>query len=303
MNCELGKKVGYTVRFSDVTSDETKIKYMTDGTMVRESLSDKLLSKYSVIMLDEAHERGVHTDILFGFIKHILPKRPELRVIITSATLQVTKFQSFFNNCPTLEIPGRLFPTDIYHNKQRTLSRSVTNIWKSGVDLAIRIHQEEPAGHILFFLTGQAEIEKACRDLKERVKEPNKSGITLKVLSLYASLPEDLQRKVFEQVPKNIRKIIVCTNIADTSVTVPGVKYIIDPGYVKQKIFNPQTGVDQLEIVRISQVLINIYYRLLHNKDLVVLVELNMVNVIVYIHVKYLMICYLILYQKFKDQI
>lgn len=173
MNVELGKLVGYSVRFEDKTSEETKIKYMTDGSLVRECLSDPLLSKYSVIMLDEAHERSIHTDILFGFIKKLLIKRSDIHVIITSATLQTNKFCTYFNNCPCLEIPGRLFPIDIYHNKERTLSRSISNIWKSGVDVALRIHEIEPVGDILFFLTGQSEIEKACKELKERAKVTN----------------------------------------------------------------------------------------------------------------------------------
>lgn len=174
MNTELGKTVGYTVRFEDHTSEETKIKYMTDGSLVRECLSDSLLSKYSVIMLDEAHERSIHTDILFGFIKKLLNKRKKnIHIIITSATLQTNKFCKYFNNCPCLEIPGRLFPIDIYHNKERTLSRSINNIWRSGVDVAIKIHEVEPMGDILYFLTGQSEIEKACKELKERVKGKN----------------------------------------------------------------------------------------------------------------------------------
>lgn len=173
MNVELGKLVGYSVRFEDKTSEETKIKYMTDGSLVRECLSDPLLLKYSVIMLDEAHERSIHTDILFGFIKKLLIKRSDIHVIITSATLQTNKFCRYFNNCPCLEIPGRLFPIDIYHNKERTLSRSISNIWKSGVDVALRIHEIEPVGDILFFLTGQSEIEKACKELKERAKATN----------------------------------------------------------------------------------------------------------------------------------
>lgn len=173
MNVELSKLVGYSVRFEDKTSEETKIKYMTDGSLVRECLSDPLLSKYSVIMLDEAHERSIHTDILFGFIKKLLIKRSDIHVIITSATLQTNKFCTYFNNCPCLEIPGRLFPIDIYHNKERTLSRSISNIWKSGVDVALRIHEIEPVGDILFFLTGQSEIEKACKELKERAKATN----------------------------------------------------------------------------------------------------------------------------------
>lgn len=173
MSVELGKLVGYSVRFEDKTSEETKIKYMTDGSLVRECLSDPLLLKYSVIMLDEAHERSIHTDILFGFIKKLLIKRSDIHVIITSATLQTNKFCRYFNNCPCLEIPGRLFPIDIYHNKERTLSRSISNIWKSGVDVALRIHEIEPVGDILFFLTGQSEIEKACKELKERAKATN----------------------------------------------------------------------------------------------------------------------------------
>ena len=259
-----GSEVGYTVRFDDCTDLETRIKYMTDGILIRECLSDKYLSKYGVIMLDEAHERSLNTDILFGLLKETCRVRPSLRVLITSATLDSDKFSLYFDNCPVIRIPGRIFPVDIYHSKTKQVMTangpSNNSYIQSAVEVVMKIHcsKENQDGHILVFLTGQDEIEKACSLIRQAViaerededggnqrggdsqERTASSGSILLVLPLYAALSTDAQRKVFmrpealltpqqrSQVAAGakVRKCVVATNIAETSITVPQVRFV-----------------------------------------------------------------------------
>ncbi|RHY79227.1 hypothetical protein DYB30_006562 [Aphanomyces astaci] len=234
--------VGYTIRFDDHTSASTKIKFMTDGILVRECLQDPLLSSYSIIMLDEAHERSIHTDILFGLLQSILAKRSDLKLLVTSATLDAAKFSAFFHNCPVVQIPGRSFPVDIYHSKQHQImgkSGPLSTYIQSAVDTTLQIHMHEPDGHILVFLTGQKEIEDACALIHKRLEqladEQRNSLPHLLVLPLYGALSSDKQRRIFSSCGAS-RKVIVCTNIAETSLTVDGVKYVVDAGFTKQKV-------------------------------------------------------------------
>ncbi|KAK8827845.1 hypothetical protein WA577_007392, partial [Blastocystis sp. JDR] len=161
MHCAFGEKVGYTVRFDDKSSPATQIKYITDGCLVKEFITDPQLGRYTVIMLDEAHDRSIHTDILFGLCKKLLPQRPELRLIITSATLNTAQFAAFYPGAATLSIPGRLYPVAIYHSKD-VPSSNQNEVVEKAVDVLKRIHKREP-GHVLLFLPGQYEIEKAVR--------------------------------------------------------------------------------------------------------------------------------------------
>ncbi|ETW03303.1 hypothetical protein, variant [Aphanomyces invadans] len=255
------QSVGYTIRFDDHTSASTQIKFMTDGILVRECLQDPLLSAYSIVMLDEAHERSIHTDILFGLLHSILSKRRDLKLIVTSATLDADKFSQFFDNCPVVQIPGRSFPVDIYHSKQHQImgkSGPVSTYIQSAVDTTMQIHEHEPEGHILVFLTGQKEIEEACALLRKRLDQlAHDGGVaalphTL-ILPLYGALTSDKQRRIFSPCGKS-RKIIVCTNIAETSLTVDGVKYVVDAGFTKQKVYNPVRGMESLVVLPISQV-------------------------------------------------
>jgi len=260
LGCDLGDKVGYAVRFSDKTSSHTKIKYMTDGTLLRECLLDPLLRDYSVIILDEAHERSVHTDILFGLMKVTIEKRPDLKILITSATLDDEKFSKFFGNCPTFFVPGRSFPVEVFYYENKKNENDFTD---AALDCVLHIHQNEPEGDILLFLTGQQEIESACNLLQKRMdkifhqleqEQSDKDYMDLLILPLYAALPPQEQIRVFEPTPKNTRKVVIATNIAETSLTVDGIVYVIDPGYVKQKLFNPTTGMESLNVVLISKV-------------------------------------------------
>ena len=246
--CKFGEEVGYAIRFEDMTSPNTIIKYMTDGMLLRELLIDANLKTYKVIMLDEAHERTVNTDVLFGLLKSVVQRRKDLHLIITSATLDAEKFSNYFGGCPILTIPGRTFPVEILHSNDDEpdyLDRALTT--------ALQIHIEEPPGDILLFLTGQEEIDTAGEKLHEYVKKLGPKVPELLILPIYAQLPSEMQTKVFEPAPPGARKIVIATNIAEASITIDGIYYVIDPGLSKQKRFNPKLGMDSLDVAPISQ--------------------------------------------------
>ncbi|CAN6449195.1 unnamed protein product [Victoria cruziana] len=247
----LGEEVGYAIRFEDRTSQRTCIKYLTDGVLLRESLSDPALNHYSVIILDEAHERSLNTDILLGLMKRLIKIRPtNLKVLVTSATLDGAKVSNFFSGCPVLTIPGKLFPVEIHYSKE-----TPTSFLEASIRTALDIHVREPPGDILLFMTGQDDIEKTVRKLEERVATMEEgSCMDVIILPLHGSLPPEMQVRVFLPAPPNCRRIIVATNIAETSLTVDGVVYVIDAGYVKQRQYNPSTGMYSLDIVKISRV-------------------------------------------------
>ena len=246
--CRLGEEVGYAIRFEDCTSPETVIKYMTDGMLLREALLDDLLSQYVLIMLDEAHERTIHTDVLFGLLKKCCAKRPDLKIIVTSATLDAEKFSSYFMNCPIFTIPGRTFPVEVMYTKAPE-----SDYMDAALITVMQIHLTEPEGDILLFLTGQEEIDAACQTLFERMKGLGPSVPDLHVLPVYSSLPSEMQTRIFEPAPPGSRKVIVATNIAEASLTIDGIFYVVDPGFAKQKVFNPKIGMDSLVVAPISQ--------------------------------------------------
>ncbi|KAH0464603.1 hypothetical protein IEQ34_007389 [Dendrobium chrysotoxum] len=238
VGAQLGEEVGYAIRFEDRTSDKTCIKYLTDGVLLRESLSNPRLDQYSVIILDEAHERSLNTDILLGLMKRLVKMRSSnLKVLITSATLDGVKVSKFFSDCPILNVPGQLFPVEKLYSSERP-----KNYIESSIRTALDIHSREPPGDILIFMTGQDEIDKMVSKLEEKIQNLEEGSCM------------DALVRVFSPAPQNCRRIIVATNIAETSLTVDGVVYVIDTGYVKQRQYNPSTGMYSLDVVQISRV-------------------------------------------------
>ena len=248
VGCTLGKEVGYTIRFEDCTSPETKIKYMTDGMLLRECLLDPDMKQYSVILLDEAHERTVSTDVLFGLLKKAIKRRPDLKIIVTSATLDAEKFSAYFYNCPIFSIPGRTFPVEILYTKEPE-----SDYLDAALITVMQIHITEPPGDILLFLTGQEEIDTSCEILFERMKALGSTVPELIILPVYSTLPSEQQSRIFEPAPEGARKVVIATNIAETSITIDGIYYVIDPGFVKQNCYDAKSGMDQLVVMPISQ--------------------------------------------------
>lgn len=257
LDVELGEEVGYSIRFENMTSDKTVLKYMTDGMLLREAMEDHQLSRYSCIILDEAHERTLATDILMGMLKQLCERRSDLKLIIMSATLDAEKFQSYFNSAPLLAVPGRTFPVEIYYTPE---------FQRDYLDAAIRtvlqIHATEGEGDILLFLNGEEEIEDACKKISlegdQLVREEGCGPLS--VYPLYGSLPPYMQQRIFEKAPAPFkkggrpgRKIIVSTNIAETSLTIDGIVYVVDPGFSKQKVYNPRIRVESLLVSPISK--------------------------------------------------
>ncbi|BEI83566.1 hypothetical protein CcaverHIS002_0401700 [Cutaneotrichosporon cavernicola] len=248
MGVRLGQECGYSVRFEDMTCDKTVLKYMTDGMLLREFLTDPELSTYSAIIIDEAHERTLSTDILFGLVKDIARFRPELKLLISSATMNAQKFSAFFDEAPIFDVPGRRFPVDMFYTQQPE-----ANYIHAAVTTILQIHTTQPKGDILLFLTGQDEIEACEENLKETMYALGDKVPELIVAPIYANLPTELQTKIFEPTPEGARKVVLATNIAETSITIDGVVYVIDPGFVKQNNYNPKTGMSSLVVEPISR--------------------------------------------------
>lgn len=257
MDVELGQQVGYTIRFEDVTSDKTVLRYMTDGMLLREAMYDPTLSRYQCIILDEAHERTLATDILLGLCKTLCQSRPDLKLVVMSATLDAEKFQSYFENAPLLSVPGRTHPVEIYYTPEYQEDYLV-----SAIRTVLQIHANEPAGDILVFLTGEEEIEEACRKISYEAEQMiREQGVgPLNVYPLYGSLPPYQQQQIFEPAPEPFtpegkpgRKVIVSTNIAETSLTIDGIVYVVDTGFSKQKVYNPRIRLESLLVAPISQ--------------------------------------------------
>ncbi|KAF5646263.1 ATP-dependent RNA helicase [Fusarium sp. NRRL 25303] len=263
VGCELGKEVGYSIRFEDVTSASTKIKFLTDGLLIREALVDPLLTRYSVIMVDEAHERSISTDVLLGLLKKIRRKRPELRIIISSATLQAKEFLEFFtrssddqpnktdkkDNIGTIvSLEGRTYPIDILY-----LESPAESYVEKAIDVVFDIHTQEGEGDILVFLTGREEIDNAIQAVSERMLDLGSKHGPLMPLPLYAGLSTEQQMYVFDKLPEGTRKVVFSTNIAEASVTIDGIVFVVDSGFVKLRAYDPRTGIESLTATAVSK--------------------------------------------------
>lgn len=250
----VGEYVGYTVRFEDVTSKKTKIKFLTDGMLLREAIADRLLLEYNVVILDEAHERTIHTDVLFGIVKKAQKVREDrrlapLKILIMSATMDVDHFSKYFNNCQAVYLEGRTHAVNMYYT-----TKPHDDYQSSCVATFFKIHKEAPWDHdVLIFLTGQEEIEACAHQIRLLSKDPEVEGPPVKVCTLYAAQPGLQQMYVFHPAPQGTRKVVISTNIAETSVTITGIKYVIDGGMVKSRTFHPSTGLELLKVQRISQ--------------------------------------------------
>ncbi|XP_057814918.2 pre-mRNA-splicing factor ATP-dependent RNA helicase DEAH1 isoform X2 [Cryptomeria japonica] len=248
MGVKLGHEVGYSIRFEDCTSEKTILKYMTDGMLLREFLGEPDLASYSVMMVDEAHERTVSTDVLFGLVKDISRFRPDIKLLISSATLDAEKFSEYFDMAPIFKIPGRRFPVEIHFTKSPE-----ADYLEAAIVTVLQIHVTQQSGDVLVFFTGQEEIEAAEEILKHRTRGLGTKISEMIICPIYANLPSDMQAKIFDPTPEGARKVILATNIAETSLTIDGIKYVIDPGFCKQKSYNPRSGMESLIVTPISK--------------------------------------------------
>ncbi|KAG0353783.1 putative ATP-dependent RNA helicase dhr2 [Podila minutissima] len=255
----IGQKVGYSIRFDDTSSKDSLIKYMTDGIMLRELLSDRLLLRYSVIILDEAHERTLRTDILFGMVKSIQKKRADmiqagrrdiqpLKIVIMSATLDAEKFSEYFYNAKIMYISGRMFPVKILNTVEPQ-----SDYVDSALVTAFQIHQDEAPGDILIFLTGQEEIESLEKLIEEYAVDLPPTVGKLIPCPIFAAQDSATQQKIFEPAPHGTRKVILATNIAETSITIPNIRYVVDTGCHKSRGYNAKIGIESLLVEPISK--------------------------------------------------
>ncbi|CAM6082136.1 unnamed protein product [Calypogeia fissa] len=255
MDVTIGEEVGYSIRFEDCSGAKTVLKYLTDGMLQREAMTDPLLERYKVIILDEAHERTLATDVLFGLLKEVLKNRPDLKLVVMSATLEAEKFQTYFNGAPLMKVPGRLHPVEIFYTQEPE-----RDYLEAAIRTVVQIHICEAVGDILVFLTGEEEIEDACRKITREIQNLGDQVGPVKVVPLYSTLPPAMQQKIFDPAPAPLkdggppgRKIVVSTNIAETSLTIDGIVYVIDPGFAKQKVYNPRIRVESLLVSPISK--------------------------------------------------
>ncbi|GJH42619.1 ATP-dependent RNA helicase HrpA [Pasteurella canis] len=242
LNTELGDLVGYKVRFTDQISENTMVKLMTDGILLAEIQSDRFLNQYDTLIIDEAHERSLNNDFILGYLKQLLPKRPDLKVIITSATIDVERFSKHFNNAPIIEVSGRTYPVEV---RYRPVVETEEQDQLQAILDAVDELQTEGRGDILIFMNGEREI----RDTAEALQKQDLKHT--EILPLFARLSAQEQNKIFN--PSGLNRIVLATNVAETSLTVPGIKYVIDPGTARISRYSYRTKVQRLPIEPISQ--------------------------------------------------
>ncbi|MBS3732129.1 MAG: DEAD/DEAH box helicase, partial [Desulfobacterales bacterium] len=242
-----GQSTGYKIRFSDRVSDQTTVKMMTDGILLAETQGDKYLNEYDTLIVDEAHERSLNIDFLLGLIRNLIRTRRDLKIIVTSATIDTEKFSRAFGDAPVIEVSGRMYPVEVRYMPPEDLGDdSEAN---SYVDAAVaamdRVERESAFGDVLVFMPTERDIRETCEILEGR---SYKSAV---VMPLYARIPAPEQARVFK--PAAGRKIVVATNVAETSITIPGIKYVIDTGLARISAYNPGTRTTALPVSPISQ--------------------------------------------------
>lgn len=248
LGSSIGQTVGYKVRFNDNTSRDAYVKLMTDGILLAETQTDRFLTAYDTIIIDEAHERSLNIDFLLGYLKQLLPRRPDLKIIITSATIDAERFSKHFNNAPVLEVSGRTFPVDILYRPLHSQDEDeaeieLTDAIVDAADELARLGE----GDILVFLPGEREIRETAEALR---KSPLRRDD--EILPLFARLSNAEQHKIFHP-SGNKRRIVLATNVAETSLTVPGIRYVIDTGLARVKRYSARAKVEQLHVEKISQ--------------------------------------------------
>ncbi|MBA3394366.1 MAG: ATP-dependent RNA helicase HrpA [Deltaproteobacteria bacterium] len=242
LETELGDVVGYKVRFNDKVKRNSYVKFMTDGILLAEIQGDPLLRAYDTIIIDEAHERSLNIDFLLGFLKRLLPQRPELRVIVSSATLETDRFATFFGGAPIIEVSGRTYPVDVLYRPPREDEADMADVVANTVN---EITELDPRNDVLVFLPGEREIREAVAELEQRALPHTV------LLPLYARLPAAEQQRVFQSAPQ--RRVVLATNVAETSLTIPGIVYVVDTGVARMNRYNVRTGVTQLHVEPVSK--------------------------------------------------
>ena len=251
LNSELGSVVGYKIRFTDRTSPQSFIKLMTDGILLAETQGDPWLGQYDTLILDEAHERSLNIDFLLGYLKQLLPKRPDLKLIITSATIDASRFSEHFNKAPVIEVSGRMFPVEVRYRPVQTEEAEdddERDLYDAIVDACDELNREGP-GDVLVFLPGEREIRDAAEALRKHAF--SRGGVHPEILPLFARLSAEEQSRIFKV--HNGRRIVLATNVAETSLTVPGIRYVVDSGLARVKRYSYRNKVEQLQIEKISQ--------------------------------------------------
>jgi len=239
-------KVGYKIRFHDRTTEKTLIKFMTDGILLAETRRDRLLNSYDTIIVDEAHERSLNIDFLLGYLKNLLPSRPDLKLIVSSATIDAEKFSRYFDLAPVIQVSGRTYPiTTLHHEAEETEEEDTASYVDQAITAVAELAMLPAGGDILVFMPTERDINDTLEGLRHTYEQSHL------LLPLFGRLPAADQRKIFQ--PAHKRKIIVATNVAETSITVPGIRYVVDTGLARISRYNPRSGTTSLRVSRISK--------------------------------------------------